>query len=561
MFCYVLTNADTINPVGHLGTKTLNMTPANMSYSASSVGSMGFVAWEDWQTQSGTLSANLTTDVALTFNSTGAIAHQTTNATGLTTQTFSVSGVTDSAAAAYVEMLPTGTGSPIPPLTPGPSTPQPTYTVKMNGVDVTQYVIQNSISITQNWGRQADTCVFNMNDDRTSTTPNFVVKPMQTVLITDTNLNRVLFGGVVSKPECRYYAPGVTEWTANCVSNAQYAASREVSYKYTDQTMGAILRDLTVNAGCGITANSVTTGPVIDVIQGQFEKLTDAWSKICQMASTSTVYGWWVDDNLDLHVVDRNTATSSGVTFTDVATAGGNHIAEAHYNLDSFKYTWDASQLGTRCYVLGGKTSLTNTDIFWSDGIRLRHALHFMLNTNPVAASLKVHGIVNTVSTGNTTQWQLTQDTTTQQWFLTPVNGVAPKAGYSIKLTYTYLADIAAVAQNSTAISTYNGPNSGFFDLLVSDTSLTTLAAARLRAKRELQEYCFAQEIVTLDSSEDWAGWVNVGETFIWRNSQTPDSQNTWLPGMNKTFLCVSVRTSVGAGGFRRTGITAMRAS
>jgi hypothetical protein len=108
---YVFTGANTSTPVGAHGHTLIATNPTTVSYTATVVGSIGIFAVENWAGGSVTISG-ATQDVSLSSGSNGKLAHQNTPATGLTTQTFSVSGVTNSPALAYAEVIPAGAGGP-----------------------------------------------------------------------------------------------------------------------------------------------------------------------------------------------------------------------------------------------------------------------------------------------------------------------------------------------------------------------------------------------------------------------------------------------------------------
>lgn len=108
---YVFTGANTTTPVGAHGHTLIAANPTAVSYTATIIGSIALFAEESWAGGTATISA-ATTDGFLSLNSAGILAHQTTPSAGLTTQTFSVAGVTNSPALAYAEIIPAGAAGP-----------------------------------------------------------------------------------------------------------------------------------------------------------------------------------------------------------------------------------------------------------------------------------------------------------------------------------------------------------------------------------------------------------------------------------------------------------------
>lgn len=573
MKTYVLTGTNTANPViAHATTNEFISSPTTYSYTASAAGSLGFFGWQDWQGTGNNTLTNATSDVSLVNYSDGNIWHQTTAATGMTSQSFALSGQTHESAFAYVEVLPvatvqgggTGAGS-----SGGGTLVANTLQVKLNGVDVTQYFEQSTWTLNQDFGRQGDTATFYLVDDHTSTPGTAHVTPQaeQTFVVKDTTLGITLFGGVVTRPQWQFLGYGTDYWTLNVVSYTTYADSRVVSYSYQNSSMGYILQNLTANAAAGITTNHVVSGPNIASVSGQFEPLSKAWSKITQMASTATTYGWWVDGNADLWVADEAQAQSSGVTFTDRPTAS--HLnAEGHYDTSStLAYVWDATSLANRIYTVGGNVSATQTDAWTSNGQRRSYALTYPLDTGAaVQPILKINGVTTVVSTTTTDPWYLAQDQATGLWSLKAsdtTSSPTPPNGQPISLTYGYLITQVSIVQNTTSITQFSGgSNAGYFDGVVADQNLTTLAGTQQRGSHEVAEYAFPQEQVTFVTTEDWQGWCNVGQTIQFTNGSIPDSANSYALGItNKKFLLISIRAQGAQGGYRTCQMTAIRVS
>jgi hypothetical protein len=109
--CYVFTGANTSTPVGAHSHTLIATNPTTVSYTATIIGSIGLLVEESWAGGTVTIS-NTTTDGFLSSNSAGLLTHQTTPSTGLTTQTFTVAGVTNSPALAYAEIIPAGSAGP-----------------------------------------------------------------------------------------------------------------------------------------------------------------------------------------------------------------------------------------------------------------------------------------------------------------------------------------------------------------------------------------------------------------------------------------------------------------
>lgn len=439
----------------------------------------------------------------------------------------------------------------------------PNMQLLVDGIDRTANMLQDQWYTSQDWGRQGDTAQVELLDEHANGTPSFYVRPMATVEIRDLNLGLLLFGGVVTQPNWIRNSPNMTTWRLMCSSPAVYLQNRIISSDYTNWTADAIVRDMLAQANCGITGNHISPGPIIAKFKGLNHTVAQAMQKLCHLASTTSTYGWWVDGNSDLHFASTTQADAqpSGVTLTDAVTAAATTKVGFYQNDTQTYYQWDASSLKTRVLVQGGSITRTFTEQFVGDGTTQSFRLSFPVQTSPLAATVIVGGNSQPVSadSGATTPWLLVQGAP-GVWSLSTQPGGAPLAsGSVVTITYNYTAPVIAQVQSSAGISAVSGPNQGLFDALITDSSLTGLDAAQARALREIEEYALSQERVVLTTTEDWPGWLNVGQSFQFVNSLIPDSQNNWAAGINDTFLVIQSRASGVAGGYRTLQITAVR--
>ncbi len=461
-------------------------------------------------------------------------------------------------------------------------TPDLTFTVTPpNGTshDYTKYLAwggaANQMSITQNFGRQGDTANFPLVDDYQATgTQNISIPVMSRVKLVDNNLNKTLFAGVANNPALAVQSPTLNEWDLQCTDYTFYADNVIVNGTFIGLTVDQIVVRLTQAANCGITAKTirnggfVAPGPQLASFVLNYSTLSDAWRKLSQLASQSTPYGWYVDENRQLHFYDAHTAVSSGVTFTTTPTAVNGSATQGHVAYANFQYEWDGTSVRNRVLVQGANQVIshgtplktTPTDTFLGNGNQTSWPLRYTLNGTPV---LYVRGIkkdVTVVQAGQTGSgaWQAIQNTI-GQWFLISTVG-APGSGVVIKVWYNYEVPVVAQANDHGSQSLYDGPNRGVFEEYINDTTLTTVPMALARAMRERTEYAFAPERFTFNTTEDWYGWVRSGETFKVTNKYIPDAANDYSWGLtNEPFLCTGNSISFSQGGYRQMQITSVR--
>jgi hypothetical protein len=427
------------------------------------------------------------------------------------------------------------------------------------------------MAITQNFGRQGDTATLVLADEYTSS-PNVKVPPLSRLALFDNVCSQTLFAGVVTAPEQTVISPTRNDWVLSCTDNTFYADSAIVHGVWYGFTVDQIIIAVTRQANCGISAVAVRDGghvapaPQLASFVLNYCTLSDAWRKLATLAGQVTPYGWYVDENLSLHFFDATSAISSGVTVTTTISAGsGGSTTEAHVLLDNTNgYTWDGTSVRNRILVQGATQTITAnlkgapTDTWRADGTQQAWPLRGTLSGSP---TLKVGGVavsVTVVTGGGTATGPWVAETNAiGQWFL--VASAPPAAGVVLHFWYNYQVPLVAQASDPQSQATYTGPNNGIFSEFISDTSLTTASMASARAMQSRAEYAFAAERITFTTGEEFMGWVRAGQTFTYVNQFFLDSQRSYAPGINDTFIAIGNQVAFTKGGYRQLQVTAVR--
>lgn len=444
--------------------------------------------------------------------------------------------------------------------------------------DFTRYLAYGGtaqrLGVTQNFGRQGDTATIPLVDDwQGFTQPTFYIPVESQVLLYDNLAATTLFAGVITKPNLVVTGPNRNEWVLACTDYTYYADNTIVHGTYNGLSIDAIIVAATLQGNCGISARTpagggfVTPAPVLTQVNLPYQTLASAWRSLAQLASSSTPYGWYVDENRRLHFFDATTALPSGVTFTTSPTAAGaGSLTEGHIGRDGFDYEWDGTSIRNKILVQGASQTITTnlngnpTDRWRGDGVQTSWPLRYTVTGSP---SLYVNGrsTAVVVATGGApvgaAPWAVEQNSF-GQWFLHAAS--TPGTGWIIEIWYSYQVPIVAQASDTASQLEYTGPNGGVFTEYISDTSLSTASMALARAMRQKTEYAFAAERVTFTATEEFFGWVRAGQTFRFTNSLVPDSRAAYSWGLvNATFLCISNSVTFGAGGYRRMTICGVR--
>ena len=457
--------------------------------------------------------------------------------------------------------------------------PHLTFTVTPPGGAPTDYTTHltwaNSIqqmTITQNFGRQGDTALFPLVEDYAwQGVPSLAILGMSQVSLYDNTAATNLFAGVAnSVTQAIVVNKTLNEWDLSCVDYTVYADNKDVHGIFYGWTVDQIVVSLVQQADCGITAATVADGgyiepgPQLASYVLNFNPLSTAWRQLANLAGSTTPWGWYVDENLELHFAPGTEALSSGVTFTTAVTTPGS-LTEGHILLDTQNaYQQDGTALSNRILVQGanqtvsyGSTSNAPTDTWLADGTQSAWPLRYTVSGTPV---LHVAGAATTVTvaqSGTTASgaWVVEQNSI-GQYFL--VADITPSAGTEIQIWYTYLVPVVAQASDPASISQYQGPNGGVYGQFVSDSSLTTVPMALARAQQMRTEYAFVVERFTFNTSQDWIGWVRAGWTCFVVNQFAYNIQSSsW--GVSDTFVIVANTVTWGDGGYRTMQLTTVR--
>ncbi len=461
------------------------------------------------------------------------------------------------------------------------TTPSPNITVTITppggsptsyGSNLTYSGAYQQLSVNQNFGRQGDSATIPLVDDwQGRTTPNFYIPVLSRVSLDDTNTSTNLFAGVVTNPTLIVDGPNRNEWALQCTDYTFYADNAIVQGTFVGQSVDQIVIALTAQANCGITAvktsagGFVTPAPVLTKVNFNWVKLSDAWRTLAQLASSSTPYGWYVDNNLALHFFDSSTAISSGVTLTTTPTGTAGSTTQAHIAMGgSMSYEFDGTTIRNRIIVQGANQTVLSpltgnpTDMWKADGAQTSWPLRYTVTGTPKLTLNGVTTTVTVVNAGSTPSGTWTvQQNSNGQWFLITTN--SPSAGTSLKIWYNYIIPIVAQANDYPSQTQYTGPNHGVYTEYINDTSLTTTSMALSRAQRERTEYAFAAERITATLPEDFLGWIRAGQTLTVTSTLVPDSQNSYTWGITDTFLCISNDVTWSGNGYRTMNMSAVR--
>jgi len=311
-------------------------------------------------------------------------------------------------------------------------------TLTIAGVDRSGLAEQASYSVKTRFGRAGATATIVLRDEHLTAASAVVIKPLDTVVLTDTALGRTLFGGIVTDPKLRVLGPNLNEWSLDCKDYTYLADAAVVSGTFTSMAADEIIDSLVAQADKGLTTANVMGGPILSQVVVNFLSLSRAIDLVSRLATgvTGKIYGWYVDENADIHWFNASDQAPSGVAFTDAPT-GAATTALGFYGRN-WAYEWDANTIRNRVVVRGGSLVRQWTDHFTTDGKMANWPLSYIVDSsNAEILALMIGGVAQTVAfdePGVSTAYRLYQ-TAQRQWFLG--TNLAIYAGGGGTVTYT----------------------------------------------------------------------------------------------------------------------------
>jgi hypothetical protein len=443
----------------------------------------------------------------------------------------------------------------------------------VGGVDLSSKMETATWSITQQWSRQGDSADFTLMDEHPDRpySLSYTVPPLTTISLKDVGLNQMLFSGIVSQPELYWEGPNLARWHLVCRDWTFLADMTIVTGDFMNMTADAVILALMAQFPSGLTHANVLSGPLLVRAKVPHKSMTSMLAQVEKLSSTSGAqFGFYVDENKDLHFYDQTRAVSSGIIVSDRVADALALSTNVCGRLDrNWHYSWDGTSIRNDVLVRGANLSASRTDSVVADGHGTDWVLTFPVDTSNTSFALTVNGSSTSVSldTGGTptTQYVVTKAATALvggQWFLRTGLASTPASGTVLSLTYNYIQPVESEVVDWSSVSQFSSlPNGGRLQMYIADPALLNLIAAKDRGIRELAEYSVPQERIDGDVTEDFTGHIRAGQTIELRNGAIPDSKAAYAPGLDATFLVISNSISGKPGINRRYNITGVRVS
>ena len=233
--------------------------------------------------------------------------------------------------------------------------------VKIAGVDRTEYIDARSFSITDELGKiNTAFFLFICNDISLAPTAG------EAVLIEEGSTK--LFSGRILTKEEGFLPPNLLKYQVECIDNTRDLDKKLVVESYLDEKAGDIIKDIITKYTSGFTTTHVADGPTITKISFDYIQVSEAINKIAETCG----YQWYVDYDKDIHFFLKTAYPASFQLDDD----------QAHYR--DLIINTDISQLRNRVYVKSSKyETLDFTELFIGDGSTVTWTCKYQANALP----------------------------------------------------------------------------------------------------------------------------------------------------------------------------------
>lgn len=367
--------------------------------------------------------------------------------------------------------------------------------IYINGVLRTDYVINGSITISDELNSKINTCSFKTYKDDGVFTPTYGNE----VIVYDHNDVKIFGGRITQASEQRAgLIPGTNNelltYSINCQDYTKDFQRKIVVETYHNSTPLAIIQDILVKYFPldSFTTTNFETGPVITQISFNYKSA----DKVLDDLAKSIGFQWFIDYDKDIHFFDYALVSS---TYTIDATTT---------NWSNLNITPDVSQLRNRIYIRGGiYYSDLYTESIQADGVQKDFLLAYTPGPDNFAVTIssvsKTVGL-NNIDDADYYDFMLDRkEKTIKMGNSTWAQANTPLTFATVLVVdYEYEIPVLTVQEDTQSIETIKALNGGdgIYEYLIVDENITSTTAARERAAAELADYANAIVTGTFDS-------------------------------------------------------------
>jgi len=355
-------------------------------------------------------------------------------------------------------------------------------TVLINGIDKTDYIESNSLSIEDILTQEVNTCSFSFIDESIVATDKPQIGQEVHIFYRETiaSIPTLIFAGRISEAPQVQFSKRKYIYSITCTDYTSDLQRNLVADSYTSQLAGDIVRDLVQNWGKTLGTFYVDDGVLINYISFNYMFPDVCITEIAELIG----YDWYVDYNKQVHFFSPITNVAP-YRLTD-------NISDGEYR--GLEISIDKTSLRNKQVVRGGyQFSDLFTEEQVADGTQLSFNLKYEPFT-PISVYVSTGGayVAHTLGIDNIDEAGVDFVINQSEKIIKNLDHAVLTAGHKIMITYKYKIPIFVQAEDNTSIAlmkSYEGGDGIYEGEIIVDDTIETKEAARQRALAELTQY------------------------------------------------------------------------
>lgn len=339
--------------------------------------------------------------------------------------------------------------------------------LKVNGVDRTAYVKWDTLVRTEVLTKEVDRMEFEVTK-----TPLKATLPAVNDEVTLEENSIKIFGGIIVERNEKIRGGVLIGYEYKCKDYSHYLDRKLVTKNYSGQTARAIFLDILSTYTTGFTtANVPASTPTIETLKLNYEQVTRAFAKVCDLLG----WDWYVDYDKDIHLFNSDSNPAPfGLTDTN-----------GKYVWGSLEINNTILQLKNAIYVRGGDykktyTAATTPDIYRGNGTQQTFALAYQY----AQITVEVNGVIKTIGTDQQTDPATVDGIYNFNEKFVRFTSLTIANGDTVKMYGTALIPIVGLVRDNASIALY-----GEYQAVVVDKTITSIDEAQARARAEAVKY------------------------------------------------------------------------
>lgn len=381
-----------------------------------------------------------------------------------------------------------------------------TFTIE--GVDRTNRVQANSLSIDNSINNRRDTCTFVI---RKNTNQTYYPQRNEEVIITDDS--EIIFGGVIISTVQKAIIGQWVEYEVTCSDFTYDLDSRLVLERFNNTSIYDIIEYLRDTYAPDFTIDNVLGSFVIKSIAFNRITMSDCLDKIASALN----YFWYVDYEKDIHFFPKN---------NEIAPFNLSDTSE-NYVWNSLQITQDISQLRNAVFIEGGEAEgNARTEEFTAPAEDVERTTYRLANKFASKPVVTVNSVAQTVGIdflNSDADYDCMWDY--NQKYIRFTAGNIPPTSDIVEITGSPLYPVIIRVQSTTSIENY-----GIKEFVIRDKSIRSKEEARERALSELEAY---QNGVIEASFKTYTKGLKAGQVI---------NINSSIRGVDESFIIQSVK-------------------